>query len=175
MLPELTHLPSRVGAFTAASHDSGQTSLPRAYVSALSTSEVDAAAVRVRTDGTNILIRTLQQSRAKTEAKKRAARAQQARDAEARANRDAEEGRAQRERVIATLAGRKTATTSTPSTNAAGPSTPSGNTKAAPTVQTRPNPFARKRESAAAESEGGVSGEVGQRVAKRGKTSSTGG
>ena len=84
-LAALSSLPSR-GAFTAEEIEPTQnkTVVLRPYVSAASVSSLNEKQ-RVRTDGTNILIRQLQQSRARIEARKRAQRTQAALEAEARA------------------------------------------------------------------------------------------
>ena len=92
-LAALSSLPSR-GAFNAEEIKPTQnkTVVLRPYVSAASVSSLSEKQ-RVRTDGTNILIRQLQQSRARIEARKRAQRTQAALEAEARSAVHVEEAR----------------------------------------------------------------------------------
>ena len=82
-LSSLTALPSR-GAFTASELVPVASAPPaRTYVAGIARAPLSEHA-RVKTDGTNILIRQLSQSRARAEAKKRAQRAQAAAEAKRR-------------------------------------------------------------------------------------------
>jgi hypothetical protein len=165
-LAALSSLPSR-GAFTAEEIEPTQnkTVVLRPYVSAASVSSLNEKQ-RVRTDGTNILIRQLQQSRARAEARKRAQRTQAALEAEARSAAHVEEARRrekeQRE-ALERAAGKQTAPVDSEE-----PSTSKRNERAKSDSQRADqggvNPFARKR--------GGASGSNANdgREAKRGKS-----
>lgn len=164
-LAALSSLPSR-GAFTAEEIEPTQnkTVVLRPYVSAASVSSLNEKQ-RVRTDGTNILIRQLQQSRARIEARKRAQRTQAALEAEARSAAHVEEARRrekeQRE-ALERAAGKQTAVDSEePSTSKRNERAKSDSQRA---DQGGVNPFARKR--------GGASGSNANdgREAKRGKS-----
>lgn len=103
----LAALPAR-GAFTETEHKPTPSAsdlrpyVPRGTHGDESTSKESSDSIRVRTDGTNILIRQLSQTRARAEAKRRALRAKAASEAKARTEAIAAEAkRVERERSAA--------------------------------------------------------------------------
>jgi len=158
-LQALDALPSR-GAFATATTEPTSFASLKPYVST-SSSSVERA-TRVTTDGTNILIRQLSQSRARAEAKKRAARALAAAEAKQRSADIAAEAKKREADALAALeAAKAKAKAKNASTEDAGAS--ARDARATP-GKTKDNPFARKRS-------GGSSGD-GERTgtsAKRGK------
>ena len=162
-LSSLTALPSR-GAFTASELVPVASAPPaRTYVAGIARAPLSEHA-RVKTDGTNILIRQLSQSRARAEAKKRAQRAQAAAEAKKRSETLALEAKKREEKTRAALeastgrggGGAKDAA------NAKGATTTTTTTAAEAAV----NPFSRKRP---AKESGKESAEGAARGSKRGK------
>lgn len=147
----LDSLPSR-GAFTASElTPTTSAGTLRPYVSA--SREPPAERARVKTDGTNILIRQLSQSRARAEAKKRAQRAQAAAEAKKRTEAIAEEAR-RRERETRAALEAEARTTLGETTRgdasaggAGGAETREGG-EARATTSAGVNPFSRKRSAA---------------------------
>ena len=148
---ELDSLPSR-GAFTASElTPTTSASTLRPYVSA--SREPPAERARVKTDGTNILIRQLSQSRARHEAKRREQRAQAAAKATERAEALAEESRRrERERRAALEAEAKTTLGASPRGDACGDDAGGAETREGAeeraTTRAGANPFSRKRSAA---------------------------
>ena len=159
-LSSLTALPSR-GAFTASELVPVASAPPaRTYVAGIARAPLSEHA-RVKTDGTNILIRQLSQSRARAEAKKRAQRAQAAAEAKKRSETLALEAKKREEKTRAALE----ASTG----RGGGGAKDSANAKDAATtttVEAAVNPFSRKRP---AKESGKESAEGAARGSKRGK------
>lgn len=160
-LSSLTALPSR-GAFTASELVPVASAPPaRTYVAGIARAPLSEHA-RVKTDGTNILIRQLSQSRARAEAKKRAQRAQAAAEAKKRSEALALEAKRREEKTRAALE----ASTG----RGGGGAKDSANAKDAATttttVEAAVNPFSRKRP---AKESGKESAEGAARGSKRGK------
>lgn len=153
----LASLPSR-GAFTDEPlAPTIVASALRPYVPA-STSASDDKVV-VKTDGTNILVRQLSQSRARAEAKKRAQRAKAASGAKERAEAIAEEARRRERENRAALEAAAGAARTSASTSGRECDGEEGREE-----RSAANPFSRKRQQGAA----GAAG-ADDRAAKRGR------
>lgn len=162
-LDALNALPSR-GAFASATPEPTSFATLKPYVST-SASSIERA-TRVTTDGTNILIRQLSQSRARAEAKKRAARALAAAEAKKRAADIAAEAKKREADALAALeAAKAKAKSKSVATDAEDEGGATARDARATPGKTGNNPFARKRRSVGSSADGERAGTS----AKRGK------